>query len=59
MKLITLSIVALSLSAYLLFNQWNEESVIIEEKPNGLILEDDDGVVIPVIVIDEERTMTS
>ena len=56
-KLITSSIVVLGLSAYLIFNQWNKSSVTIEEKPNGLNLEDGDGVVIPVIEIDEERTI--
>lgn len=45
------SIVVLGLSAYLIFNQWNKESVTIEEKhvvPKA-------GVVIPVIEIDEVR----
>jgi len=51
--LITSGIVALSLSAYLDYNQWNKESVTIEEKhvvPKA-------GVVIPVIEIDEKRTI--
>ncbi len=57
-SIIALGIVVLGLSAYLIFNQWNKKSVTIEEKPNGLNLEDGDGVVIPVIEIHEERTMT-
>ncbi|AMQ05897.1 DUF6241 domain-containing protein [Sporosarcina psychrophila] len=51
--LITSGIVALSLSAYLVFNQWNKGSVTIEEKPSGPKA----GVVIPVIEIDEKRTI--
>ncbi|MBO0587167.1 DUF6241 domain-containing protein [Sporosarcina sp. E16_8] len=49
--LIALGIVALCLSAYLIFNQWNKESVTIEEKPAVPKA----GVVIPVIEIDEKR----
>ncbi len=52
--LIASSIVALSLSAYLIFNQWNKGSVTIEEKP----IAPKAGIVIPVIEIDEERTMS-
>ncbi len=50
--LIASSIVALSLSAYLIFNQWNKESITIEEKP----VASKAGVVIPVIEINEVRT---
>lgn len=50
---IALGIVALGLSAYLLFNQWNKESVTIEENPGVPKA----GGVIPVIEIDEKRTM--
>ena len=49
---ITSGIVALSLSGYLIFNQWNKENLTIEEKsvvPQA-------GVVIPVIEVDEKRT---
>ncbi|MBO0601455.1 hypothetical protein I2483_07260 [Sporosarcina sp. E16_3] len=51
--LITTGIVALGLSAYLVFNQWNKGSVTIEEKPGVPKA----GVVIPVIEIDEKRTI--
>ena len=52
--LIASGIVVLSLSAYLIFNQWNKDSLTIKEKP----VVQKAGVVIPVIEIDEERTMS-
>ncbi len=44
--LISSGIVALTLSAFLIFNQWNKDAEPIEEKP----------VIIPVIEFDEVRT---
>lgn len=44
----------LSISAYIIFNLSNKDSVTIEEKP----IEPNSGVVVPVIEIDEKRTIS-